>query len=523
MKPEIIFGLESAPWPALLVDGNGVVMRANSAATTAFGGALSGDAPLLSTIWPPENGTTAVDFLTRWDHAPVPMMNLKFRVPNGPTATCSVSICTFAKDGRKWFVLQLLPLTMPPAPASTTPNNAAAAAPGTPAVENKVEQDAALALKQKLDCALQLARTISLDFNNALTSILGHTSYLLSKAEPGHPWRHSLMEVEKSASRAAEIANELAVFSQQEKQQARRVPPGNLNAVTQRCVEFFRNANAGQVIWHTQFERELFAVRFDEAKVQQAMTKILENAVEALDGAGQIAVQTRNIELTEATQDRNVRLSAGTYVCVEIVDNGKGIDTDVLPRIFEPFFTTKGSNHRGLGLALVYGIITNHGGGVAVSSQPGTGTSARVYLPAEKQFVRESTDPDENLNGTETVLVVDDEDILLTMAETILSDYGYHVLTANSAQKALALLSRDDTNVNLVVTDLVMPTMGGRELVERIRQLSPKIRILCASGCVLPPDQQIGLLFLQKPYTSRELLGKVRQALAPESVEHTVD
>ena len=131
-------------------------------------------------------------FSTRWDHAPVPMMNLKFRVPNGPTATCSVSICTFAKDGRKWFVLQLLPLTMPPAPASTTPNNAAAAAPGTPAVENKVEQDAALALKQKLDCALQLARTVSLDFNNALTSILGHTSLLLSKAEPGHPWRHSL-------------------------------------------------------------------------------------------------------------------------------------------------------------------------------------------------------------------------------------------------------------------------------------------------------------------------------------------
>ncbi len=523
MKPEIIFGLESAPWPALLVDGNGVVMRANSAATTAFGGALSGDAPLLSTIWPPENGATAVDFLTRWDHAPVPMMNLKFRVPNGPVAACSVSICTFAKDGRKWFVLQLLPLTMPPAPATTTPTNGAVAAPATPAAENKVEQDAALALKQKLDCALQLARTISLDFNNALTSILGHTSFLLSKAEPGHPWRHSLMEVEKSASRAAEIANELGVFSQQEKQQARRVPPGNLNAVTQRCVEFFRNANAGQIIWHTQFERELFAVRFDEAKVQQAMTKILENAVEALEGTGQIAVQTRNIELTEATQDRNVRLSAGTYVCVEIVDNGKGVDTDVLPRIFEPFFTTKGTNHRGLGLALVYGIITNHGGGVAVSSQPGTGTSARVYLPAEKQFVKESADTDENLNGTETILVVDDEDILLTMAETILSDYGYHVLTANSAQKALALLSRDDANVNLVVTDLVMPTMGGRELVERIRQLSPKIRILCASGCVLPPDQQIGLLFLQKPYTSRELLGKVRQALAPETVEHNVD
>jgi signal transduction histidine kinase len=518
MKPEVIFGLESAPWPALLVDANGVVMRANTAATAAFGGALSGDAPLLSAIWPAENGMTAVDFLRRWEQSPMPVVNLKFRAPSGPMAACTVSVCTFTKDGRKWFVFQMLPITAP-SPSTAAP----AAGPVMPSAENKAERDAGMALKQKLDCALQLARTVSLDFNNALTSILGHASFLLGKAEAGHPWRHSLLEVEKSASRAAEIANELALFSQQERQQPRRVPPGNLNAVTQRCVEFFRNANAGQIIWHTQFERELFAVRFDEAKVQQVLTKILENAVEALEGMGQIAVQTRNLELTEPTQDRNVRLIAGTYVCVEIVDNGKGIDPDVLPRIFEPFFTTKGSGHRGLGLALVYGIITNHGGGVAVSSQPGTGTSARVYLPAEKQFVRESADTDENLNGTETVLVVDDEDILLTMAETILSEYGYHVLTANSAQKALALLSRDDAHVDLVVTDLVMPTMGGRELVERIRQLSPRIRILCASGCVLPPDQQIGPLFLQKPYTSRELLGKVRQALAIQSSEHAID
>ena len=520
MKPEIVFGLESAPWPALLIDANGVVIRANTAAANAFGGALSGDTPLLSAIWPPENGTTAVDFLRRWEQSPVPVVNLKFRSPNGPMSACTVSICTFSKDGRKWFVFQMLPAVAAPAGAST---NAPAAASAASSAEASASQDTGLALKQKLDCALQLARTMSLDFNNALTSILGHTSFLLGKAEAGHPWRHSLLEVEKSASRAAEIANELAMFSQQERQQSRRVPPGNLNAVTQRCVEFFRNANAGQIVWHIQFERELYAVRFDEAKVQQALTKILENAVEALDGTGQIAVQTRNLELTEPTQDLNVRLGAGTYVCVEVVDNGKGIEPDVLPRIFEPFFTTKGSGHRGLGLALVYGIVTNHGGGVAVSSQSGSGTSARVYLPAEKQIIRESPDTDENLNGTETVLVVDDEDILLTMAETILSEFGYHVLSANSAQKALAILSRDDIHIHLVVTDLVMPTMGGRELVERIHQLSPKIRILCASGCVLPADQQIGLLFLQKPYTSRELLGKVRQALSAQPAEHVVD
>jgi two-component system, cell cycle sensor histidine kinase and response regulator CckA len=511
MKSEIVFGLENSAWPALLVDAKGVVSRVNPAALDMFGDALSGDASLLATIWSPENGVTAVDFLAHWEQSQTPVVNLKFRASNNSMVSHTVSICSFTKDKRKWFILQLLPAVMPP-PAS---------APAESSTE-KAASDSGLALKQKLDCALQLARTMSLDFNNALTSILGHASFLLSKAEPGHPWRHSLMEVEKSASRAAEIANELAMFSQQEKQ-TRRAPSGNLNAVTQHCVDFFRNANAGKITWNTQLDRKLFAARFDEAKVQQVLTKILENAVESIDGAGKISVQTRNMELTEATQDRDVHLGAGSYVCIEIMDTGRGIDTNILPRIFEPFFTTKKGGHRGLGLALVYGIVTNHGGGVAVSSQPGAGTSVRVYLPAEKQFILEGADVNENLHGTQTILVVDDEDILLTMAETILTEYGYHVLTANSGQKALEVLSGNNAKVDLVVTDLVMPTMGGRELVERIQQLAPTVHILCASGCVLQPDQQTGLMFLQKPYTSHDLLSKVRQALAANSQECPVD
>ena len=231
-------------------------------------------------------------------------------------------------------------------------------------------------------------------------------------------------------------------------------------------------------------------------------------------------MQTRNVELTEPTQDRNVRLAAGAYVCVEIADNGAGIEPDVLPRIFEPFFTTKRNPIAGLGLALVYGIVTNHGGGVAISSQPGAGTSARVYLPAEKDFIHESTAVEANLHGTETMLVVDDESLLLTMAETILTEYGYKVLTANSGQKALAILARDDIQVDLVVTDLVMPGMGGRELVERIRQLAPALRILCTSGYVMPADEQTGTAYLQKPFTSAELLAKVKHVLASKT---TVD
>jgi len=383
-----------------------------------------------------------------------------------------------------------------------------------PRAEVRAADAGDLILKQKLDCALQLARTVSLDFNNALTSILGHVSFLLSKAEAGHPWRHALMEVEKSAARAAEIAHELQTFSRQEKE-TRRAPQGNLNLVVSRCVEFFRNAHGGPVNWMPQLETSLFMARFDEAKIQQALTKILENAFEAVEGGGgQIVVQTRNVELSEPTQDRNVRLMPGTYICVEVNDNGSGIAPDVLPRIFEPFFTTKKSPHRGLGLALVYGIASNHGGGVAISSEQGKGTSARIYLPAEKQVVNEPGGASDNLQGTETILVVDDEDMLLSMTETILSDYGYKILTANSGTKALAVLSRDDVKVDMVVTDLVMPGMGGRELVERIRQLAPRVKILCTSGYVMPADKMGGPAYLQKPFTSDDLLAKVKRVLS---------
>jgi len=252
--------------------------------------------------------------------------------------------------------------------------------------------------------------------------------------------------------------------------------------------------------------------------MQQALMKIIENALQALRERGRVNVQTRNIELAEPTQDRNAHLAAGTYVCVEIIDNGCGIEPEVLPRLFEPFFTTKrGGNHRGLGLAWVYGIVTNHGGGVAISSQPGTGTSVRVYLPAEKQIVRDHGLASDDLSGSQTILMVDDEDLLLTMGKTILSAYGYRVLTANGGQKALDILAQKDTSVDLVITDLVMPAMSGRELVEHIRRLWPATCIICTSGYVWPAGQETDGAYLQKPFTSQELLFKVKQALKQEA------
>jgi two-component system cell cycle sensor histidine kinase/response regulator CckA len=500
MKADIAFGLENAGWPALLVDGNGAICRANPAATSLFGPALASDAPQLAAVWSPENGSGVEQFLAQWERSVTPTVSLKFRGKGGHTVFYLTAICAFTRESGRYYVLQLLR------------EGGAAGAEARPGVT-----EPSLAHKQKLDCALQLARTVALDFNNALTSILGHTSLVLSKMEPNHPWRSSLLEVEKSAAKAAEIANDLGTFSRQEKE-VRAQATGNLNPLLQRSVEFFQqNAGPEPVAWSVQLDRKLFAAKFDEAKMQQAFMKVIENAIQALKERGQITVQSRNIELAEATQDRNVQLAAGAYVCVEISDNGCGIEPDVLPRVFEPFFTTKRrGSHRGLGLAWVYGIVTNHGGGVAISSQPGLGTSVRVYLPAEKRVVRDDGLSADNLSGSQTILIVDDEDLLLTMGKTILSSYGYQVLTANGGQKALDILSRKETLVDLVITDLVMPVMSGRELIEHIRKLSPETRIICTSGYVWPAGQQSDGPYLQKPFTSQELLLKVKQALRAE-------
>ena len=492
MKSDAAFVLENASWPALLVEEAGTILRANQAAVKAFGTALEGGTPLLSAVWSPENNASADQFLAQWERSPLSPAALSFRVKGGGMATFSTSICRFTRDVDHWFILQLL----------------------EPVQANNVGKEPGIIHKQKLDCALQMARSVALDFNNALTTILGYSSLLLSKAEANHPWRQALMEMEKSAARAAEVSNDLAVFSRQEKE-TRFQLTGNLNGVLQRCVEAFQHASKEPVTWRLQLERRLFATKFDEAKIQQAFMKILENAVESLRGGGRIGVQTRNVELAEATQDRNVHLAAGAYVCAEVSDNGEGIAPDVLPRVFEPFFSRKKPPHRGLGLALVYGIVTNHGGGVAVSSQPGAGTSVRVYLPAERDYVRDTTNFVGDLTGHQTVLMVDDEDLLLTMGETILSGYGYTVHTANSGHKALAIISKSDRPIDLVVTDLVMPVMSGRELVERIRQISPGTRILCITGYLGPghPDHTD---YLQKPFTCQELLTRVKQALVTE-------
>jgi signal transduction histidine kinase/CheY-like chemotaxis protein len=508
-KADEEFLLQDAEWPVLLVHKSGRVVRANRAAVRAFGASIEREEAQLGAIWSPHNRDSCQQFLNL--PAPEISVPLAFHLKSGLPGDYRAQMCGTGQDDV--LLLQLLKGSATGSEAAAGSNAPVEKMAPAAIAGGKETAETNLAHKQKLDCALQLARSVALDFNNALTSILGHTSLLLSKAEIGNPWRSSLVEIEKSAAKAAEIANDLAAFSRQEKDVPVQLA-GNLNILLERTVEMFQASTQTSIAISRQLERQLFTANFDEAKMLQALVKIFENAVESIKGQGKINVQTRNLELTEATQDRTARLNPGNYVCVEVSDTGAGIPDDVMPHIFEPFFTTKGTRHRGLGLAWVYGIVTNHGGGVAVSSQPDIGTTVRLYLPANRKIVRDAPMADGDLTGGQTILFVDDEDLLLTMGQMVLSSYGYTVLTANSGQKALELFTRTTKKIDLVITDLVMPNMSGRELSDHLLRSWPETRIIWSSGYIRSTNAQEQERYLQKPFSAQDLLRKVKQVLA---------
>jgi len=492
--------LDAASWPALLVDTSACVRRANAAAAELFGARVEGGAAPLTNIWTNENDGAPSVFLQKVTVLKAMTAPLKLRGKGIVITPFNASVCVVERGGAKFFLFQLFPSTALGGPARA---------------EGKGQSvEVNLAQKQKLDCALQLTRTVTQDFNNSLTAILGHATHVLSNFEADHPWRRSLLEIEKAAERAAEVANQLAAFSSEQKD-ALAQTTGNINNLLRRTVELFQTPQHNALAWSLQFENKIFTVNHDEAKMQQAFVKVIENAVQAVPADGRIAIQTRNVELSAPTEDRTAHLAPGVYVCVEVSDNGCGIEPAALPRVFEPFFTTK-YGHRGLGLAWVYGIVTNHGGGVAISSQLGQGTSVRIYLPAVKKVVEEKVIADDELNGKETILVVDDEEMVLTMSEMVLKSRGYRVLTAGSGEKALQVFRDAKTPIDLLITDMVMPKMNGRELIEKVRVLSPATHIVCSTACTRSMIIEKQLDFLSKPFTAQQLLHKVKESLTAE-------
>ena len=503
-KLDVALLLESAVWPALLVDPAGLIRRANKPALDLFGPIVERQTTSITSILSGESQPDAQKFLAQFEGAPSASAALNFKSKDGAAITIPTSICAFTRENEKRFLFQLhghgksdtSRIVKPEATSAPTP-------PPAPA-------------KQKPDRATQLARSVALDLNNTLTSIMGHCSWILSHMDPDHKWRKSMEEINRAAAKSAEIADNLSAFSRSDKEREATVST-NVNTVLKRIQQELPLLKERKVEWVAELEEQLYSARCDENKLQQVITRVIENAVQSGAPVPRVTVQTRNSDLQAPLQDANLRLQQGCYVCIEVSDNGRGISPEILPRVFEPFFSTK-PGHKGLGLAWVYGAVTNAGGGVALSTLHNQGTSVRLYIPAHRRVSRETVflamKPD--AGAGKTILLVDDEDLVLAVGQTVLSASGYKVLTALSGEKALEILADHKDTINLVIVDWVMPRFSGQQLMEAIRAQYPSIAVLCTSGYSHVPGTG-HTDFLQKPFTTQKLLECVKDKLTPPS------
>jgi CheY-like chemotaxis protein len=296
------------------------------------------------------------------------------------------------------------------------------------------------------------------------------------------------------------------------------VIPTDLNRLIKKTTEMFSHTRK-EITIYSKYESNLRLVEVDQGQIEQVLMNIYVNAWQAMPGGGDIYIQTENISLGE-NDAQSHGLKPGNYVKTSITDTGIGMDETTRQRIFEPFFTTKGLGRgTGLGLAAVYGIIANHGGCIRVYSEKEKGTTFIIYLPAtEKEAPEEIKLPEEIFEGKETVLLVDDEEMVSDIGKRLLERLGYNVLVAGGGKDAVEMYDKNKNNIELVILDMIMPGMGGGETYERLKTINPDIKVLLSSGYSMN-GQAAQIMargckgFIQKPFNLKELSKKVRSIL----------
>ncbi|MDQ3743312.1 MAG: response regulator [Acidobacteriota bacterium] len=371
---------------------------------------------------------------------------------------------------------------------------------------------------QKLEAVGCLAGGVAHDFNNVLTAILGYSQLALRCIREDDPSRRYLEEIKRSALRAASLTQQLLAFS---RKQVLQPVVLDLNHVVSDMEQMLRRLIGEDVDLVTALDPALGRVKADPSQIEQVLMNLAVNARDAIPRGGKLTVETQNVHLDAAYARSHVSVRPGRYVMLAVSDTGTGMDDETRRHIFEPFFTTKEiGKGTGLGLSTVYGIVKQSGGNIWVYSEPGHGTSFKIYLPLvedEAQVVPVAPTP-EAARGTETVLVVDDDEMVRNLAREALELEGYTVLTARDGCEALALCRERRAEVDLLITDVVMPEMSGRELAERLADECPGARVLYMSGYTDDAVVRHGVLeagthFLQKPFTPGGLARKVREVL----------
>ncbi len=375
---------------------------------------------------------------------------------------------------------------------------------------------------QKMEAIGRLAGGVAHDFNNLLTVILSYGDLLVRRSDKAESDLQAVgrwgQQIKQAAERAAALTHQLLAFS---RQQVLEPQPLNLNNVIHQMTDMLRRIIGEDVQLRTLLMPDLGQVRADLNQIEQVILNLVVNGRDAMPQGGTLTLETDNVTLDEAYSRHHVEVNPGPYVLLAVSDNGVGIASDFMTRIFEPFFTTKEKGKgTGLGLAMVHGIVNQSGGHIWVYSEPNQGTTFKVYLPRVDEVVpnpRITPPPQINAQGQETILLVEDEIMVRTLARDVLALYGYQVLTANS-EEAEALCRSHQGEIDMLLTDVVMPVISGRELAERLALVRPHMKVLYMSGYtdniivhhgVLKP----GIAFLQKPFTPDALTRKVRSVL----------
>jgi two-component system, cell cycle sensor histidine kinase and response regulator CckA len=371
---------------------------------------------------------------------------------------------------------------------------------------------------ERTEAIVQLAGGIAHDFNNLLTGIIGHVTLLLEDATLSSEAREDLDQIQQSANRAASLTRQLLAYSRRQVLAPRIL---DLNQLVAGTVSAIRRIVGNRIQVIQSLEPRLDSVLADPGQLEQILLQLSANARESMPDGGRLELRTEQLDIGDTASRRLPGLEPGSYVTLSVSDTGQGMDESTRERIFDPFFSTKPpSQGAGLGLSSVYGIVKQSGGYIDVQSAPGVGTTFTVYLPRLESVVAERLADPALLAGTETVLVVEDEDQVRELTRRVLERSGYTVITAVDAESAISLSDRHPGHIHLLVTDMALPRVSGRELAARLGIHRPAIKVLYVSGTsdgaiarhrMLEP----GTEFLEKPFSLERLLRKVRQVLGP--------
>jgi PAS domain S-box-containing protein len=378
---------------------------------------------------------------------------------------------------------------------------------------------------RRLESVGQLAGGIAHDFNNILGVIMNYAEFVADELEPGSKAQEDVEEIRRAAERAAALTRQLLIFSRREVVKPEVL---YLREVVGELKNLLQRALGERVELDTRFAAEPMPVEIDAGQLEQVLVNLAVNGRDAMPEGGRLVIEVEPVELDEEYGYMHPDTEPGPYVCLKVSDTGIGMDAETADRIFEPFFTTK-DDGTGLGLATVYGIVTGAGGRIDVYSEPGIGTTVKAHLPAAKtQPPARAAAPKRGPSGKgETVLVVEDEPGVRRMAERILTKGGYAVIGTTGGSEAMAICERNDRQIDLLLTDVIMPEMLGTELVERARGLRPDLRVIYMSGYsheVLAPQaltENGDSSFIEKPFNARALLEAVRELLERPQT-HTV-